>query len=60
MGGKVVRANRNKPGIILRDGKPRAVILDILEYPEILEHLENAEYLKVPEDRLPENHWLKK
>ena len=55
-----MRANRNKPGIILRDGKPRAVILDILEYPEILEHLENAEYLKVPEDRLPENHWLKK
>jgi Phd_YefM. len=33
------------PEIILRDGKPAAVILDIEEYREILERLEDMEDL---------------
>lgn len=37
---------RKKPEIILRGGKPRAVILDIDEYQEILERLEDAEDLR--------------
>jgi len=45
-----MRANRKKPEIILRDGKPRAVILDIQEYQEILERLEDAEDLRVLEE----------
>jgi len=45
-----MRANRKKPEIILRDGKPRAVILDIEEYQEMLERLEDAEDLRVLEE----------
>lgn len=45
-----MRANRKKPEIILRDGKPRAVILDIQEYQEMLERLEDAEDLRVLEE----------
>ena len=40
------RAKRNKPEIILRDGKPAAVILDIDAYKEMLERLEDAEDLR--------------
>ncbi len=40
------RAKRNKPEIILRDGKPAAVILDIDAYREMLERLEDAEDLR--------------
>ena len=45
-----MRANRKKPEIILRDGKPRAVIVDIQEYQEMLERLEDAEDLRVLEE----------
>jgi len=48
--GEDMRANRKKPEIILRDGKPRAVILDIQEYREMLERLEDAEDLRVLEE----------
>ena len=48
--GEDVRANKKKPEIILRDGKPRAVILDIQEYQEMLERLEDAEDLRVLEE----------
>jgi len=34
------------PAIVLKDGKPAAVILDIEEYEEMLERLEDMEDLK--------------
>ena len=34
------------PDIIFRDGKPAAVVLDIDDYQEMLERLEDAEDLK--------------
>ncbi len=37
------------PEIILKDGKPKAVILDIKEYQEMLERLEDTEDLKTLE-----------
>lgn len=40
---------RRKPEIILRNGKPSAVILDIDNYHEILERLEDKEDLKALE-----------
>jgi len=45
-----MRANRKKPEIILRDRQPRAFILDIDEYQEMLERLEDAEDLRVLEE----------
>ncbi len=44
------KVKRKKPEIILKGGKPRAVILDIEEYKEILERLEDAEDLRVLEE----------
>ncbi len=44
------RVKKKNPEIILRGGKPRAVILDIEEYREILERLEDAEDLKALEE----------
>ncbi|MFQ5896293.1 MAG: type II toxin-antitoxin system Phd/YefM family antitoxin [Nitrospinota bacterium] len=43
-----MKARRRKrvPEIILRDGKPAAVILDIDQYQEMLERLEDVEDLK--------------
>ncbi len=41
---------RENPEIILRDGKPRAVILDIDEYREMLERLDDAEDLRMLEE----------
>lgn len=38
---------RKKPEIIYRDGKPAAVLLDIEEYRELLERLEDIEDLKL-------------
>ena len=38
------------PDIVLRDGKPAAVILDIEEYRDILERLDDAEDLKMLEE----------
>jgi len=48
--GDVMKARRKTPEIILRGGKPKAVILDIEEYQEMLERLEDAEDLKVLEE----------
>jgi PHD/YefM family antitoxin component YafN of YafNO toxin-antitoxin module len=36
-----------KPEIVLRNGKPSAVILDIDDYEDLLERLEQKEDLKV-------------
>ena len=44
------RSKRKAPEIVLRDGKPAAVILDIDEYREILERLEDVEDLKMLEE----------
>ena len=38
------------PEIVLREGKPTAVILDIGEYQEMLERLEDMEDLKMLEN----------
>ena len=45
-----MKVRRKQPEIILRDGKPAAVILDIAEYQEILERLEDAEDLSTLEE----------
>lgn len=42
-----MRPRRKEPEIILRNGKPAAVILGIDQYREMLERLEDAEDLKV-------------
>jgi PHD/YefM family antitoxin component YafN of YafNO toxin-antitoxin module len=39
-----------KPEIVVRDGKPVAVILDIAEYRELLEKAEDLEALKALEE----------
>lgn len=41
------KVKKKNPEIILRDGKPAAIILDIGEYQELLERLEDAEDLKM-------------
>ncbi len=41
-----MKPKRRPPEIVLRNGKPAAVILDIGEYRELLERLEDAEDLK--------------
>ena len=41
---------RKAPEIILREGKPAAVILDIDEYQDMLERLEDTEDLKMLEN----------
>jgi PHD/YefM family antitoxin component YafN of YafNO toxin-antitoxin module len=41
------KAKRKEPEIIFRGGKPAAVIIDIDEYQEMLERLEDAEDLKI-------------
>lgn len=40
-----MQAKRREPEIVLRDGKPAAVIIDIDEYREMLELLEDKEDL---------------
>jgi len=40
------KAKSKSPDIIFRDGKPSAVVLDIDEYQEILERLEDSDDLK--------------
>lgn len=45
-----MKVKRKQPEIILRDGKPSAVILDIAEYQEMLERLEDAEDLSMLEE----------
>ena len=41
------KARKKAPEIILRNGKPAAVILDIEDYQEMLERLEDIEDLKM-------------
>jgi PHD/YefM family antitoxin component YafN of YafNO toxin-antitoxin module len=41
------KARKKAPEIILRNGKPAAVILDIETYREMLERLEDVEDLKM-------------
>lgn len=41
-----MKAQTLHPEVVLRDGKPVAVILDIEEYRELLERLEDAEDLR--------------
>jgi PHD/YefM family antitoxin component YafN of YafNO toxin-antitoxin module len=41
------KTKRKEPEIIFRGGKPAAVIIDIDEYQEMLERLEDAEDLKI-------------
>ena len=41
------KAKRKEPEIIFREGKPAAVIIDIDDYQELLERLEDAEDLKI-------------
>ncbi len=47
---KQVRVKKPLPEIVLRDGKPAAVILDIDAYQEVLERLEDVEDLKILEE----------
>jgi hypothetical protein len=44
------RTKRKKPEIIVREGRPAAVILDINEYRKMLEQLEDIEDLKMLEE----------
>jgi len=46
MGGNRMKAKKRRPEIVLRNGKPAAVIVDIREYQEMLERLEDLEDLK--------------
>ena len=41
-----MRPKRKVLEVVLRGGKPTAVILDIKDYQEMLERLEDVEYLK--------------
>jgi len=41
-----MKPKRKAPEIVLRDGKPAAVILDIEHYRELLERAEDAEDLR--------------
>ena len=50
---------RTSPGIVLREGKPVAVILDIDEYEEMLERLEDLEDLRLLEDMRGQPHKFK-
>jgi PHD/YefM family antitoxin component YafN of YafNO toxin-antitoxin module len=43
-------AEKKTPEFVYRDGKPVAVILDINEYRELLERLEDVEDLKLLEE----------
>lgn len=40
------KVEKQAPAIVLRDGKPAAVILDIDEYQDMLERLEDLEDLE--------------
>jgi PHD/YefM family antitoxin component YafN of YafNO toxin-antitoxin module len=44
-----MKATHEKPSIVMRGGKPAAVILDIGEYREMLERLEDIDDLKALE-----------
>jgi PHD/YefM family antitoxin component YafN of YafNO toxin-antitoxin module len=42
-----MKPRRKVPEIVLRNGEPAAVIVDIKDYKEMLERLEDAEHLKI-------------
>ena len=44
--GDIMNTKRKKPEIVLKNGKPTAVILDISDYRKLLERLEDTEDLK--------------
>ena len=44
------KTKKKAPEIVLREGKPAAVILDIDKYQEMLERLEDVEDLKMLEE----------
>ena len=50
LGVRQLGTKRKAPEIVIRNGKPSAVILDIEEYKEILERLEDAEDLAILKD----------
>ena len=50
MKSKVMKVKKRNPEIILRDGKPTAVIIDIDTYQEMLERLEDVEDLRLLEE----------
>jgi len=41
------RGKKRTPEVVFREGKPRAVIVDIEEYQEMLERLEDLEDLEM-------------
>lgn len=43
------RARKKSPQVVLKDGQPSAVILDIEEYREMLERLQDADDLRILE-----------
>jgi len=45
-----MKAKKKTPELVLRNGKPAAVIVDIQEYQEMLERLEDLEDLRVLKD----------
>ena len=44
------KSKKKAPEVILREGKPAAVILDIDAYKEMLERLEDVEDLRILEE----------
>jgi len=53
------RGKRRSPEVVFREGKPRAVILDIEEYQEMLERLEDLEDLEMLERMRSLDEFLK-
>lgn len=45
-----MKTRRKRPSIVLQDGKPAAVIVDIDQYREMLERLDDVEDLKTLEE----------
>jgi len=47
---KSMKARRKIPEVVLRDGKPTAIIVDIDQYQKMLERLEDLEDLRELEE----------
>lgn len=45
-----MKIDNENPSIVIKDGKPSAVIIDIDKYRELLERLEDAEDLRLLEE----------
>ncbi|MFH1911322.1 MAG: type II toxin-antitoxin system Phd/YefM family antitoxin [Pseudomonadota bacterium] len=54
------RDKKKNPEIVYREGKPRAVILDIEDYQEMLERLEDLDDLKMLQQIRKESMSFKK